>query len=221
MANASCTRAREPDRPPRAHCVCARHLMQPTAVALKERGQADSDMTTEFSRQEPDSDSTRRWWNPPRRSRGRSTGSRRSSATSARRSKPCLLDAGELGRRRGLGRTHAPRGPGQRRLLLHCAVPGWRDHERTIVHSPAMGATSGYGMWSMWCAMTRQCQLAGRFHVRHHRAQANEEKLAELQRTLLELSYKDGLTGVANRRMFDSVIEKEWIEARRSGCRCR
>ena len=44
----------------------------------------------------------------------------------------------------------------------------------------------------------------------------NEEQLAELQKTLEELSYKDGLTGVANRRMFDSLMETEWIEARRS-----
>jgi len=44
----------------------------------------------------------------------------------------------------------------------------------------------------------------------------SEEKLAQLQKTLEELSYKDGLTGVANRRMFDSVIEKEWVEAGRS-----
>lgn len=45
----------------------------------------------------------------------------------------------------------------------------------------------------------------------------SEEKLAELQKTLEELSYRDGLTGVANRRMFESVIEREWDEARRSG----
>lgn len=45
----------------------------------------------------------------------------------------------------------------------------------------------------------------------------SEEQLSTLQKTLEELSYKDGLTGVANRRMFDSVMEKEWIEARRSG----
>lgn len=45
----------------------------------------------------------------------------------------------------------------------------------------------------------------------------DEEKLAELQKTLEELSYKDGLTGVANRRMFDSVLEREWDEARRTG----
>lgn len=45
----------------------------------------------------------------------------------------------------------------------------------------------------------------------------NEEKLAALQRTLEEMSYQDGLTGVANRRKFDSVIEKEWAEAHRTG----
>ncbi len=44
-----------------------------------------------------------------------------------------------------------------------------------------------------------------------------EERVAELQRTLEAMSYQDGLTGVANRRMFDSVFEREWATARRSG----
>jgi len=41
-----------------------------------------------------------------------------------------------------------------------------------------------------------------------------EEQLLILQKQLEELSYKDGLTGVANRRMFDTVLEREWLEAR-------
>jgi len=44
----------------------------------------------------------------------------------------------------------------------------------------------------------------------------NEEKLAQLQKELEELSFKDGLTGVANRRMFDAVLEREWAQARRN-----
>ena len=43
-----------------------------------------------------------------------------------------------------------------------------------------------------------------------------EEQLATLRKELEEMSYKDGLTGVANRRMFDSVLELEWSNARRS-----
>ncbi|MEN0105288.1 MAG: PAS domain-containing protein, partial [Pseudomonas sp.] len=43
-----------------------------------------------------------------------------------------------------------------------------------------------------------------------------EEKLLALQKELEELSFKDGLTGVANRRMFDSIIEVEWTNARRN-----
>lgn len=43
-----------------------------------------------------------------------------------------------------------------------------------------------------------------------------EEKLISLQKELQELSFKDGLTGVANRRMFDSVMELEWANARRN-----
>lgn len=42
-----------------------------------------------------------------------------------------------------------------------------------------------------------------------------EQKLLDLQKELEELSFKDGLTGVSNRRMFDSVIEEEWFRARR------
>lgn len=41
-----------------------------------------------------------------------------------------------------------------------------------------------------------------------------EEQLLIMQKQLEELSYKDGLTGVANRRMFDTVLEREWLEAR-------
>lgn len=44
-----------------------------------------------------------------------------------------------------------------------------------------------------------------------------EEQLIQLQRQLEEYSYKDGLTGVANRRMFDSVLQTEWASAQRSG----
>ena len=42
-----------------------------------------------------------------------------------------------------------------------------------------------------------------------------DEKLSELQKELEELSFKDGLTGVGNRRMLDSVLELEWSNARR------
>lgn len=44
----------------------------------------------------------------------------------------------------------------------------------------------------------------------------NEEKLLGLQKELHEFSFKDGLTGVANRRMFDSIMEVEWVNAKRN-----
>jgi diguanylate cyclase (GGDEF)-like protein/PAS domain S-box-containing protein len=44
-----------------------------------------------------------------------------------------------------------------------------------------------------------------------------EEQLLSLQKQLEEYSYKDGLTGVANRRMFDRVLASEWPSAQRSG----
>ena len=41
-----------------------------------------------------------------------------------------------------------------------------------------------------------------------------EEKLLGLQRELEDLSFKDGLTGVGNRRRLDAILETEWIAAR-------
>ncbi|GAC1372768.1 MAG: sensor domain-containing diguanylate cyclase [Aquirhabdus sp.] len=46
----------------------------------------------------------------------------------------------------------------------------------------------------------------------------NEEELLRLNRQLKEYSFMDGLTGVANRRMFDMTIEREWGSAYRE-CR--
>lgn len=43
-----------------------------------------------------------------------------------------------------------------------------------------------------------------------------EHRLLDLQKELEDLSFKDGLTGVANRRMFDSVLEVEWNNAKRN-----
>lgn len=42
-----------------------------------------------------------------------------------------------------------------------------------------------------------------------------EQKLLDLQKELEELSFKDGLTGVPNRRMLDKVFEEEWMMAKR------
>ncbi|UVO20228.1 sensor domain-containing diguanylate cyclase [Stutzerimonas stutzeri] len=43
-----------------------------------------------------------------------------------------------------------------------------------------------------------------------------EQQLLQLQKQLEELSYQDGLTGVANRRMFDSRLQMEWSNAQRN-----
>jgi diguanylate cyclase (GGDEF)-like protein/PAS domain S-box-containing protein len=44
-----------------------------------------------------------------------------------------------------------------------------------------------------------------------------EDKILQLQRELEVLSYRDSLTGVANRRMFDTLYPLEWAKARDSG----
>lgn len=43
-----------------------------------------------------------------------------------------------------------------------------------------------------------------------------EDEVLRLQHELERLSYKDSLTEVPNRRMFDSVLELEWMNARRN-----
>ncbi|MDE1169168.1 MAG: sensor domain-containing diguanylate cyclase [Pseudomonas sp.] len=43
-----------------------------------------------------------------------------------------------------------------------------------------------------------------------------EEHLIRLQKQLEEYSFQDGLTGIANRRMFDTVLEREWASAQRN-----
>ena len=42
-----------------------------------------------------------------------------------------------------------------------------------------------------------------------------DERLQGLQRQLEDFSFRDGLTGVANRRKFDAVLDEEWDAARR------
>jgi len=44
-----------------------------------------------------------------------------------------------------------------------------------------------------------------------------EQKLIELQKELEQLSFNDGLTGLANRRKFDLSMEIEWRNAKRTG----
>ncbi|MGN6519508.1 MAG: GGDEF domain-containing protein [Dokdonella sp.] len=43
-----------------------------------------------------------------------------------------------------------------------------------------------------------------------------EEQLLGLQAELQDLSFKDALTGLANRRRFDEVVEREWAQAKAS-----
>ncbi len=43
-----------------------------------------------------------------------------------------------------------------------------------------------------------------------------EHDVLKLQKQLHEFSFKDGLTGVSNRRMFDTVLEEEWLYAQRN-----
>lgn len=44
-----------------------------------------------------------------------------------------------------------------------------------------------------------------------------EDKILQLQKELEALSYRDALTGIANRRMFDRLLDVEWAKARAAG----
>jgi len=44
-----------------------------------------------------------------------------------------------------------------------------------------------------------------------------EDKILQLQKELEALSYRDALTGIANRRMFDRILDVEWGQARALG----
>ncbi|QXL85692.1 diguanylate cyclase [Comamonas sp. NLF-1-9] len=46
---------------------------------------------------------------------------------------------------------------------------------------------------------------------------ARTEELSRLNQQLAVLSVTDGLTGIANRRRFDELLQAEWLRARRSG----
>ena len=46
---------------------------------------------------------------------------------------------------------------------------------------------------------------------------AAEDKILQLQQELETLSYSDPLTGIANRRMFDRILDVEWSKARAAG----
>lgn len=43
-----------------------------------------------------------------------------------------------------------------------------------------------------------------------------EGELASLQKKLEQFSYQDSLTGIANRRMFDQTLEREWSRSQRN-----
>jgi diguanylate cyclase (GGDEF)-like protein len=63
--------------------------------------------------------------------------------------------------------------------------------------------------------------MADRIDEAHEQLESKvQERTAALERAnlqLLALSSTDGLTGIANRRRFDEVLQSEWLRAQRSG----
>jgi len=59
------------------------------------------------------------------------------------------------------------------------------------------------------------CLIGFMFDITERKAA--EDKILKLQQELENLSYRDPLTGIANRRMFDRIFDVEWSKARAGG----
>ena len=59
------------------------------------------------------------------------------------------------------------------------------------------------------------CLIGFMFDITERKAA--EDKILQLQKELENLSYTDALTGIANRRMFDRILDVEWSKARAAG----
>ncbi len=60
-----------------------------------------------------------------------------------------------------------------------------------------------------------ECLIGFMFDISERKQK--EQELIDLQKKLETLSFEDGLTGIANRRMLDLSLEKMWADARQSG----
>jgi diguanylate cyclase (GGDEF)-like protein len=69
---------------------------------------------------------------------------------------------------------------------------------------------AGWGAYHarIWRLKQRETELVRLVGVR-------TDELAEMNKRLEQLSYQDGLTGVANRRLFDDVLKREWRRSAR------
>ena len=59
--------------------------------------------------------------------------------------------------------------------------------------------------------------LANKFDSMLERLENDTHKREQLEEELLQISLTDALTGIANRRVFDELMEKEWRRCMRSG----
>ncbi|ELC7323469.1 GGDEF domain-containing protein [Stenotrophomonas maltophilia] len=94
-----------------------------------------------------------------------------------------------------LARTVQAAGPMILPLLLLVVGTLVVDHARPLAVTGFVVATLGFGLRSILLQMD----------------------LMERQASLDQLARQDGLTGVANRRQFDALLQAEWNRARRSG----
>ncbi len=95
--------------------------------------------------------------------------------------------------------------------LLACALLGL--HAGLLVFAIELGVAGSF-LLAFSCVMTgvhRQVFLQAGLLLK------DKERLLELSEQLSELSLKDSLTGVANRRRFDELLEREWARLQRHG----
>ncbi|MFN7994596.1 MAG: GGDEF domain-containing protein [Bryobacteraceae bacterium] len=78
------------------------------------------------------------------------------------------------------------------------------------------GVAATHPNWAVLLVVGSFGCFSGRLLVTQSRLQSSERSLWELNRRLAQLSSLDGLTSVANRRMFDQTIQEEWRRACRT-----
>lgn len=90
------------------------------------------------------------------------------------------------------------------------------------VYESYLMTKSGEGHWFLISGKAI-CNEAGEFEGSFgvftdiNERKANEMQLVESNRLLTELTYQDGLTGIANRRCFDATLEREYQRHCRTG----
>ena len=104
-------------------------------------------------------------------------------------------------------------------MCSNCAAPAWHETTAFRVTMGLAGLLLVAALVQARTALLRRRQRAlERLVVERTAAlQARTEELQRSERRLQEMAYRDGLTGLANRRMFTDQLRRLVAQARRSG----